>query len=68
MNITTNPRTRIRSQITKAITINNTDKTTNSSTKDKDNNPRIRTRAGIPMPPRPAGSSRRFRLWRVMGT
>jgi hypothetical protein len=51
MNITTNPRTRIRSQITKAITIKNTTKTTNSSTKNKDNNPRIRTRAGIPMPP-----------------
>ena len=60
MNITTNPRTRIRSQITKASRITNTTKTTNSSTKDKDNSQGIRTRAGIPMPSGPSASRGSF--------
>ena len=50
MNITTNPRTRITDQRTTRITIQGTAKNTNSYTKDNDNQPRIRTRAGIPMP------------------
>jgi hypothetical protein len=50
MNIKTSPRTRITDQGTIGIRTQGTDKKTNSQTKDNDNKPGIRTRAGIPMP------------------